>query len=267
MSDISTAMPLTNRRNEIAQSGVVLGLTPSSDPTYEIEIQRASTASSSSGWYTIAVVGPQSTTWDYQYTDRLPFDNDVRKYRCRLTKEGYNAGAWSTTLSAVPQPLPIRSLVRPSVWGKVSKSVSVQSEALMPRSTGTPWYCPGGWMAMTSGAAPASTEYYYNGPLSLSPGVTITGVSGRFYRQSSDDHAAGGVYIATSSGSLDKTITVTHSTSGWATIDSTATAELVSSGKAYWVRAVLGTTGGDGLRARAMYIQVRYTMPSYDKSL
>lgn len=83
--------------------GVVLGMSPTSDPTFDLELARAT----SSGVYaTIARLTPKGSGIPVSYTDLLPDDNTIRLYKARAVKDGWDAGDYTSAITAKPVMLP-----------------------------------------------------------------------------------------------------------------------------------------------------------------
>src|SRR6188768_735338 len=85
------------------KSGIMLGVSPSSDPTFDVEIARAT----SSGVYTtITRATPKGGGVPVVYTDLLPVDNFTRSYKARAVKDGWLAGDYTAVVSAKPIEMP-----------------------------------------------------------------------------------------------------------------------------------------------------------------
>lgn len=84
------------------KSGVILGVSPSSDPTFDVEIARAT-----SGVYeTISRLTPKGSGIPVSYTDILPVTTGTFSYKARAVKEGYLAGDYTAVVTARPIQLP-----------------------------------------------------------------------------------------------------------------------------------------------------------------
>lgn len=85
------------------KTGVILGVSPSSDPTFDVEFARAT----SSGVYaTVARLSPKGAGIPVSYTDLLPDDNAIRLYKARAVKDGWDPGDYTSAVSAKPIILP-----------------------------------------------------------------------------------------------------------------------------------------------------------------
>ena len=82
-----------------AESGIILGLNPSSDRSFDIRLQRQDTGTT---WGSIQVWQGNSYNGAFQYRDLLNNDGLRRDYRARHEKSGYTAGAWTDTVSGGP---------------------------------------------------------------------------------------------------------------------------------------------------------------------
>lgn len=85
------------------KSGVILGVSPSSDPTFDVEIARAT----SSGVYaTVARLTPKGGGVPVSYTDILPVNNLAQSYKARAVKDGWLEGTYTAVVTAKAIALP-----------------------------------------------------------------------------------------------------------------------------------------------------------------
>lgn len=85
------------------KSGVMIGVSPSSDPTFDVEFARAT----SSGVYsTVARLTAKGAGVPVVFEDLLPVDGKVRNYKARAVKDGYQGGDYTAVLSVKPTYLP-----------------------------------------------------------------------------------------------------------------------------------------------------------------
>ena len=85
------------------KSGVMLGISPSSDPTFDVEMARAT----SSGVYTtLARLTNKGEGNPSLYTDLAPLDGQARSYKARAVKDGWTPGDYTAVVSAKPVLLP-----------------------------------------------------------------------------------------------------------------------------------------------------------------
>lgn len=79
--------------------GIVVGVAPSTG-AWLVRMQRSSGSSTSTGFVTIATFKTLGTSTSY--TDTLFNDGGIRNYRAQHYRSGYENGAWSTVVHAVP---------------------------------------------------------------------------------------------------------------------------------------------------------------------
>lgn len=85
------------------KTGVMLGVSPSSDPTFDVEIARAT----SSGVYeTIDRLSPNTGGVYPSFTDILPGTTNTFSYKARAIKDGWNAGDYTNAVTVRPSQLP-----------------------------------------------------------------------------------------------------------------------------------------------------------------
>ena len=82
------------------RSGIIVGLHPSSQPNFGVELSRAAGTSTHS-FETVRKIGPNSGEPNV-YTDLLPLSTIRYLYRARHVREGYTAGAWTRIVGATP---------------------------------------------------------------------------------------------------------------------------------------------------------------------
>ncbi len=86
----------TVNRTSPLKSGVMLSLSPSSDPTFDIEVARAT----SSGVYATVARLTSIGGMPVVFTDLQPVDGRARSYKARAVKDGWNQGAYTAVLTA-----------------------------------------------------------------------------------------------------------------------------------------------------------------------
>lgn len=90
-------------RSAPLKTGILLGVSPSSDPTFDVEVARAT----SSGVYaTVATLTPKGGGIPVTFEDILPMDNFARSYKARAVKDGWNPGSYTGVVTAKPVMLP-----------------------------------------------------------------------------------------------------------------------------------------------------------------
>lgn len=99
------AVPVNARifRAAPLKTGIILGVSPSSDPTFDFEVARAT----SSGVYeTIDRLSPNTAGVYPSFTDILPGTTNTFSYKARAIKDGWNAGDYTAVVTARPISLP-----------------------------------------------------------------------------------------------------------------------------------------------------------------
>lgn len=130
------------------KGGVMLGVSPSSDPTFDMEIARAT----SSGVYdTVARLTAKGSGIPVSYTDILPVDGFSRSYKARAVKDGWDPSAYTAVVSAKPVYLP---------------EIAPNITPLTGQTVGAPLF-------ISTGAPPkygkANLQQYYDVPLDVYP--------------------------------------------------------------------------------------------------
>jgi hypothetical protein len=280
------AFPTNLIQNDgFAQSGIILGLHPSSDTTFDLRLQRQDTGTT---WRSVQVW--QGGAYDHVvvYRDLLPNDHLRRDYRARHEKSGYTAGAWTDTVSGGPAVLPPgdppfipvsgRRLTLPTYLstsatlairtsagaaGAVAKSMTLPAAELLPSQSTNKWAFNVAYVSPLVASA-ALIELY--GSVVLPPGVTVTGVNARMYRSAAGKTAVTQLIKISETGTATVLCTLTHSTTNWQTVASSAMSELTT-GAGYTLQVGLKSTAGSGGDARFLRATIAYSMPSYDKAL
>lgn len=85
------------------KSGVMLGVSPSSDPNFDVELARAT---SSGSYQTIARLTQKGEGVPSLYTDVLPVDGFSRSYKARAVRDGWTAGDYTAAVASKPVYLP-----------------------------------------------------------------------------------------------------------------------------------------------------------------
>lgn len=101
------------------KAGVMLGVSPSSDPTFDVEIARAT----SSGVYsTQGRLTAQGGGVPVVFTDILPMSSHTYSYKARAVKDGWNPGDYTSVVSVKPVLLPA---VAPNVTPLTGKAIAI----------------------------------------------------------------------------------------------------------------------------------------------
>jgi len=272
--------------DDFAESGVILGLHPSSDRSFDIRLQRQDTGTT---WRAIQVWQGNSYNGAFQYRDLLPNDHLRRDYRARHEKSGYTAGAWTATVSGGPTllsagdapqvpvsgqrmtlpiylstaaTLAIRSQTGTST-GAVLKVVRFGAANFPPASTNSGWTYSEGLLQPTQGVGGDD----YEGTLILPKGVTV-----RAARIRGKKLAAGGqcemILRTVSNGSTIAdivTLSLTTINAAFQTkASSTFTPQAVGDNVWYGHLSLVST---GATQTYFMFLELDYSMPSYDKAL
>lgn len=186
--------------------GVVLGISPSSDPTFDVELARAT----SSGVYdTIGRLSPKGSGIPVSFTDLLPDDNTTRLYKARAVKDGWEPGDYTSAVSAKPIPLPeippnitpltgkgIGSILyvstgtpvsvgTPAVAAYVNKTLRIAGSAFIPK-TNALGYTYGDNGTLQTSSVSASTEFRFQARFAIPIGAMVTGALVVYSRNSTN---------------------------------------------------------------------------------
>lgn len=130
------------------KSGVMLGVSPSSDPTFDVEMAKAT----SSGVYlTVARLTGKGDGVPTLYTDLFPVDGKARSYKARAVKDGWIAGDYTAVVSA-------KAVVLPEIAPNITPITGQTVGAKLFLSTGTP-----------PQYGKANLAQYYDVPLDIYP--------------------------------------------------------------------------------------------------
>lgn len=280
------------------KSGLILGISPSSDPTFDVELARAT----SSGVYdTVARLTPKGSGIPVTYTDILPVDNRAWSYKARAVQAGWEPGDYTTAVTG-------RAIFLPEVVPNITP--------LTGKGIGAPLFISTGFAPVVGNASARSAERKYvnvsftnlisanppagglkpqfSPPLSspetdplgigafsvtLPPGVTVREAT-LFGRIGSSTGVIDPLkdkvqcYIALSETDLGSystvallAITTTFGAGTWSV--GTSTLNSVASTDNLLFGHVLVQNTGSGSTSNAGFINLRvgYDMPSYDKAL
>lgn len=208
-------------RGSPLKMGIILGISPSSDPTFDVELARAT----SSGVYeTIGRLTPKGSGIPVSYTDLMPQDNVLRLYKARAVKDGWEPGDYTTAVSAKPTLLPEASpnitpltgkgigsplyvstgfpvqTGTPSVAAYTSKTVRVAGSAFIPKNN-TIGYTYGDAGTLQASSLSASTAFRFQTRFAVPVGATVTGAGVAYSRLSTAEAFAVQVLSVSSVGS------------------------------------------------------------------
>lgn len=141
----------------------------------------------------------------------------------------------------------------------ISKTIRIPYGQMLPRFDS-------GWR-LDSYAHPktAASNIQFDGSVVLPKGVTVTGFRVRTYRQNTGDFAEAKLFRSDDSAALTTLATLTHATTGWATLADTSLNDAVGN-DVYYINVSLTVAGGGAdFDARFLWTEIDYDMPSYDK--
>jgi len=144
----------------------------------------------------------------------------------------------------------------------LTKTLRVPHTELIPESSAQSWFVTNSFTRPNT----ANTVVVLRGALVLPKGVTIIAARARMYRQNSGtDSAACAVVRINDDGTNTALATINHSGTGWNTNASSVLSQLVGD-DAYSIEVqLLGVSAVTD--ARFMWVELDYTMPSYDKGI
>lgn len=253
-------------------TGIRIGVYPSSDASASIELERA-TAGSSSSFLRIASMSAFAGQVQASMDDRLPADGVRRFYRARSVR-GDAASTYTRTVSAKPATLLMNTVMtpplsgtpigvdgwissgvtwkvgRPGAAGSIAKRLRVPFTAMMPKTSATVFRSSRAWI--TGGPSTFYAE------ILLPPGVTMTGVQMRNWGNSVVDVIGARLLrVGTTGNTVSLSTLVQTGGHGWNTISMSVT-ESVTSSKAYVVEVALNSS-----QMRLGWYDITYTAPTY----
>lgn len=278
------AVPTNATRFRMAplKAGVMLGVSPSSDPTFDMEIARAT----SSGVYTtLTRLTGKGTGVPVVYTDILPVDNKTRSYKARAVKDGWDAGNYTSIVTAKPIELPeIVPNVTPITGQKIGANVYLSTGQTL--SFGTPANASNylkqlrvpatifqpitsavgysyGVGTLTPTTTAPSTAGRYVGTVPIPTGATVYKVQWIYSRTSANAVFRGEFYSATTAGvaTLQYGKTSTSVSANTQVLSSSSFSFTVASN--YVVsRVAMKSTSAGGNRASLVSMNVFYRAPT-----
>jgi hypothetical protein len=142
----------------------------------------------------------------------------------------------------------------------LTKTLRIHHAEFVPADQTSAWHYSG--LQVQPGNLSFQTFY---APVVLPPGVTVTKLRMRAYRQTTGKIAECTLWKVAAD-SLSSLVTVAHDTTGWQTKEGTLS-QLVG-GEAYAIELSLSAQGGGaGVDARLQYAELEYTMPDYSKGV
>lgn len=288
---------LTANTLRLAQSGIVVGVTPSTgSPRFRIELQVSTQSSTASTAWQSAFLNP--TTAQYQYTFLAPLSTRTFYFRARHLLDGYSNGPFTGTVSAKPGLLPI--IVQPlmpllnsksnvevlggDIWlsssktakvgtqqttGTITKTLRINYGEFVPFSNLVSWVYSNN-LGLSNNSIAAAQQLV--APLLLPPGVQMTNVRARLYRGTTTVSSTAKLEFVRVTDGADTTAapsatifkTLTHATKGYKTL-STGTTQIVNSTQSFNVLLTLRSTVLSG--ARLSWVEIDYKMGTYIKAI
>lgn len=274
---------------------IQVGLYPSSDPGFGIELQRS--VGSTSNFGQIALISPETGSGFVRYSDVLPHTTATYYYRARHTKPGYTDGAFTGIVASTvgrlaqfqPGNEPFVSLTAAGfgqdIYLTPGNTIKVGTQSISTASTGA--YItkemrlnPNLFQASFT---TAKVQYFQTGagpndhnalqlicPVDIPVGVTIQSVGAQFNRPSTKQLTRVRLYVnrdQASSGAVtqklwDKTSTAT----GYHSVTSSSILRTVGSTETYVFLVDLQSTAVTPSDTVIQWANVTYRMPSYDKT-
>lgn len=274
------------------QSGVLLGVSPSSDPTFDVEIARSPT---SSGTYeTVARLTPIGQGVPVMYKDLLPDDNVTRLYKARAVKSGWLEGDYTAAVSAKPIVMPevlpnitpvtgkalgvsvYISTGAPTAYGSAASTGAFAKQSILAGSdfigitNSIPYRTGANFGSLRPTTAGSSTQFNYVANAQVPLGVTVYGVSALYRRGSTKAVFAIAVdKIGTTGNSVtqyQKTSTSISATLGLTLASSSFS--FVNENTFVTVRAAMRCTTADASSGvELIKVSVKYKTPNLNKTL
>lgn len=271
-------------------TGVELGIHPSTEGRFPIEIRRSTQSSTSStAWFTH---GLDPSSGAFRYMVPLPLSTRSYFFQARHVGVGYSNGAYSPVVSAKPVKLSLGGSV-PIVRGKnaaveiplgdlwltsgqtakvgtQATTATVEKILFVPFSAFQP--------DASSGVSAIYAANYltqrinvvsnYHAPVILPPLSRVTNITLRGYRATATTATICQTILQRTSDNISITqiATVTKATTGWGNHASTSFSETISTGRQYDLLAALKTNATTD-SARVGWVKITYRMPTYKVGL
>lgn len=268
---------------------VQVGLYPSSDPGFGIELQRS--VGSTSNFGQIAVISPETAAGFVRYTDVLPHTTATYYYRARHTKPGYTDGAFTgitastvgrlmqfqpgngpfigLTGAGVGQDLFLSSgasvkVGTESAAGSIGKTIRFPATQYVAAAAGVGYsYGLGTLVPQTTG-----TGFSYRASYVMPKGITITGFRAALQRKSAGSAAVCKLYRidTAASATLITTLTSTQTAGSAVSLrNSSALSETVSTAN-YFIGDLSLSSSGASNNAALLYTEFDYAMADYQNA-
>lgn len=279
MAKLQDLPPTLQRVN----TGLRVGVYPSSDPLCEIELHRA-TQGSTGTFSVLSRWSQHAGQGILQFDDRVPDDGLTRYYKAKSVRSGYTDSTFTPPVSGKPTLLTLNQTATPPLSGtpigvsgwlstaatwrvgspgtpaSVTKKIRIPHAEFVPESAAESYFFSLGYLRPNT----ANTVLTCRGAAVLPKGVTVTAVRARMYRTSATNDSAQCAFVRLNDdGTQTSVATVSHAGTGWATAAATGLSQLVGDEGYVLETQLLGKAAVTD--ARLMWAELEYTMPSYDK--
>lgn len=265
------------------RNGIGIAITPSSDPTCDLELWRKTTETGSSFALYDTLKGSALSRNTYSYFDTLALDNRQYSYKARSVGVGRLPSTFTNTVTARPvfsaaAPMPVLSYSARGTGATlfVSTGSSVQFGTGASPSVATKYLWVPHTMMLPSSEGIAfeltltslqngvtGGPYLYFAGISLPPGATVTGFTALMYRGSTSSTARVSLQRGTTAMAGEGVASdATHTGSSWQIAASTGIGNALVGNQRYTVLLTLGAAGSKG-NARFAGAKIAYTIPNY----
>jgi hypothetical protein len=276
---------MTQDLNSRTRAGIVIGIKPTTGKRYRVELQRSTQSSTSSTNWTSVFLDP--TSQGFSYRDELPLSTRTYYYRARQYGAGSTNSSYSATVSAKPmrfpevwRDLPLShnnlgnvEVLSGDVWVSSAKTIKVGTQntaatitkvirlhaaEFVPYSSAANWEYAGTFVRPSTTAATA-----FFAPVVLPKGVTITNVLVRWYKAAHPADSIDGTFQRIMGDGSSTLLTLTTTSTGWHNTGGSLTQLVGDEGYTFQVNM---DANSSALDVRLQYVEVTYTVPSYDKA-
>ena len=268
--------------------GIILGVSPSSDPTFDVEIVRAT----SSGVYsTVGRLTNLSGGIQPTFEDLLPYTTQTFSYKARAVKDGWLAGDYTSVVTAKPLQLPEigpnitpltgkalganlylstgQSLAygTPEVAQSYKKTVGFAANIFRAGSTAVSYSYGIGTLVPTT--RNASTGANYKADLALPTGVTVYKAQWIYTRQTTAAVFRGELYSVSTAGTATAQWlkTSTAVSAGTKLVLTSSSFSFTVSNTYAVAQVALKSTGGGGNDASLVSLTLYYQTPAAQTAL
>lgn len=285
---------LTANTLRYAQSGIVVGMTPSTGtPRFGIELQISTQSSTASTAWQSVFLNPTSA--QYIYTFLAPLSTRSFSFRARHFLTGYSNGPFTGTVSAKPGLLP--EIIQPltpllnnksnveiaggDIWLSSGKTAKVGTQQSAGTITKTIRFSADTFIPLTNVSSTAvasisrgigtltlqvSTKRVSLNALYVMPkGSVITKYSARGRRGSTAAKNEIQFYAISTAGAATSLVTLTFNSGVVQTLNSTTLSQTVSDANYFIARSTMKASTGAATQPQLLYTEIEYKMPSYDK--